>query len=120
MAYELSFSPEFFSGDPMKEHGYGDAWPDPREKPCSLMEALVKAYRDPEERARIESYAPARIEGYVPASDFGLMAEDTWVHYWLDRARTIDTCGTLSVPVDVWLSADGWCRVDVYDDTATR
>lgn len=117
MAFDLSFSAEFFSGDPLGDFYYGcdDPWPDPREKPCSLIEALVRAYRDPEERARIESYD----ESVKWEEDREYFAEDTWVYHWLDRAREIDTCGTLSVPVDVWLSADGWCRIDVYDEERT-
>jgi len=100
MAYSLSFSPEFFLGE-------GEPYdrPDPcvnaKGQPTSVWTAL----------------------GMMSDAEWAELAREVFdvEPNFLDRETVLqkieetDTCGTLGVPVDVWIDPEGYFRVEVYD-----
>lgn len=98
-----SFSPEFFlaEGEPYDRSNLAL---DKDGNPISVYSAIcLLKEKDPE---RWKTLAEEEFE--VPAEM--LTADAVY-----ERALEIDTCGDSRTPVDVWLDAEGWITVDVYD-----
>jgi hypothetical protein len=102
MAYDLSFSPEFFlaEGEP---YDRSDLALNTAGKPVSLYSALCLALENEDFRTRA-------------SETFDVGPNHLTAEFLLDKAQEVDTCGTLSSPVDVWLDSDGYLTVEVYDD----
>lgn len=116
MAFSLSFSPEFFyaEGEPYdrKDHAV-----DAKGRPISVWSAVCMALEDEKERLRIESWLdwdvhmPATYKKYfMPGEKIPITPEIV-----MEAIEKVDTCGTLTVPVDVYIDKDGWCSVEVWD-----
>ena len=98
MSYALSFAPEFFWGD-------GSVAPDdlPRsDRPTSVYQALVSL---PE-----ESWAA------IARDVFRCPPDNLDVPTVLAKVEETDTCRNLDSPVEVFVDADGYYTVLVYDD----
>jgi len=102
MPYELCFGPEFFfaEGEP---YDRSDLALNKEGKPVSLYSAIVLALED--ENFRVRASETFDVRTYHLTATF-----------LLEKAQEVDTCGTLSNPVDVWLDPQGWLRVEVYDN----
>jgi len=100
MAYGLSFAEEFFRGEEFP----CDA---PSSKPTNVFQAIVSL----DKRTKVE------IAREVLKSPHPVLYSTTeaFAQAVLDKVRETDTCGTLSSPVDVWIDAEGWYTLDVYD-----
>ena len=96
MAYELSFSDEFY-GDPNMDG--------PVETPTTLWSALYTLAEDKDAWVSM-------CEDCFPGKD----PEGVDISSVMDMIRETNTCGTLSSPVDVWIDPEGWQRLYVYDD----
>jgi hypothetical protein len=103
MAFELSFSDEFFYGE---DCDFYDRRPAKTDRPTSVLQALVSmSGRRWMEMAR-----------EVFGEDSG---EDVGYPEVMDRIRETNTCSDLRSPVEVWIDEDGWYRVSVYDGGST-
>lgn len=105
MAYDLSFSPEFF-GDIYESQSTDLS------KPTNVADAITNFWESNKEgfKEYVEEYFPeyaSHVDSYLPE---GLMLEI------MDKIRDVNTCGDISSPVDVWLDPEGWYTVDVFDD----
>jgi len=96
MAFELSFAPEFFIGPHDLEGGEFD-----KKRPTSVYQALM-AMRDDEWQELCDTVFDS---GPMEVSDV------------MNKIRETNTCTNLSSPVEVWIDAEGWHRVEVYDGT---
>lgn len=116
MAYSLSFSPEFFYavGEPYDRNDHAV---DKNGRPISLWSAICMALEDDKERARIEDWlewdwhTPATYKKWFKVGDKIPITPEIV----MDACIAEDTCGDLSVPVDVWLVKDGWYTFEVWD-----
>lgn len=101
MPYELSFSPEFFlaEGEPYDRSGLAL---NRAGKPISLYSALCLALENEDFRVRA-------------SETLGVRTYHLTATFLLEKAQEVNTCGTLSCPVDVWLDAQGWLTVDVWE-----
>lgn len=95
MAFGLSFSEEFFWGEGLDEL-------EPSERPTSLAQAILSMPID-EWMAYCQDvhglYAPGRPS----------------IGDAVKKAQEVDTCTSLESPVEVWLDADGYYTVRVYE-----
>lgn len=97
MAYALSFAEEFFWGDP-------DIPPEtlpPSDRPTSVYQAL----------ASLNAHEWDDLARDV----FGTTPEHLEISTVIVRIQETNTCGSLGSPVDVFVDAEGWYRVLVYD-----
>lgn len=101
MAYELSFSPEFFlaEGEP---YDRSDLALNSAGKPTSLYSAICMALED--ENFRVRASETFDVRTYHLTATF-----------LLEKAQEVNTCSTLSCPVSVWLDPQGWLTVDVWE-----
>ncbi len=101
MAYELSFSPEFFlaEGEP---YDRSDLALNSAGKPISLYSALCLALQD--ENFRVRASEAFDVRTYHLTATF-----------LLEKAQEVNRCGALYCPVTVWLDPQGWLTVDVWD-----
>lgn len=108
MAYDLSFSPEFFlaEGEPYDRQDFSL---NAEGKPLSVWSAI--------EMMRLEPRGPIRNEWDKLAKDiFGLdnagyLSPETV----LEKIKETNTCSNLTVPVRVWIDSAGDYAVYVYD-----
>ena len=98
MAFELSFSPEFFIG-PHDMDGSVDLSPS-NETPSSVYQAIHAMSED--------SFAE------MARDVFGCEPEFVDAEMVLQKIHETDTCGDLRSPVDVWIDEDGYYRLDVH------
>ena len=112
MSYSLSFSEDFFTGQPDGEIG-GDSirrlYPVTR-RPQSVMQALVS----------LEAREPTQFRAIVQEAlgyslpEHGQPADET-VHWeLLEAIKKYDTCDTLTSPISVYV-CEGYC-VRVYEN----
>lgn len=107
MAYGLSFSEEFFTGD-----GEVDVYDiEPSDKPTSVLQAIISMDAN-------DKLAMTR-ELFEMDEDAAKLYIDSesWGFDVLDKVRETDTCGDLSTPVDVWIDDNGRWVLDVYDSS---
>lgn len=98
MAFDLSFSQEFFSGH---EGESLDEPPDKSDRPMSVLQALVSMTDEEwEELAR---------------EVFNCKGEFLQPHTVMDKIRETNTCTDLRSPVCVWIDEEGYFTVEVYD-----
>ena len=99
MAFELSFSPEFFlnEGEPY------DCDTEPSDRPTSVWQAIISI---PEER-----YAE------MARKVFGLDDHPEFLgpEAVLEKIQETNTCTDLRSPVEVWIDPEGYFTVKVYD-----
>lgn len=98
MAFELSFSPEFFfrEGEP---YDITDNWKSDR--PTSVWQAIMN----------------------MPDEDWNAMCAEVFdrkplyvtPEMVLEQIRKVNTCHDLRSPVEVYIDEDGWHSVLVYD-----
>jgi hypothetical protein len=98
MAYELSFSPEFFIGPYDLDGSEFD-----QDRPTSVYQAIM-AMSD-------EAFEEMAREVFNCEPDF------VDVSMVLDKIRETNTCRNLTVPVEVLIDEDGYFSVEVYNDT---
>jgi hypothetical protein len=101
MAYELCFSPEFFlaEGEP---YDRSDLALNQAGKPVSLYSALCLALENEDFRTRA-------------SETFDVRTYHLTATFLLEKAQEVNTCGTLSCPVNVYLDPSGWLSVDVWE-----
>ncbi len=106
MSFELSFAEDFFTGE------YGQA------RPCSIFEAAER--RSTGERRQLAlDLALWRFPHNLAGRD-----SRCWPHSesfpWdiVELAREVDTCDQLASPVTVYLDAEGWVGLEVFDDVS--
>ena len=95
MAFELSFSPEFF----IAPHDLDGVEFD-RERPVSVFQAISAMSED----------------------DWKLLCEEVFncepdfvnVEMVLTKVKETNTCSDLRTPVEVWIDSEGWHRVKVF------
>lgn len=94
MAFELSFTDEFFWG----EDGH---WEEKSDTPTSVMQALFSLPRkDWDEMCReVFNCEPRFVD----------------CHMVLSKVRETDSCSDLRSPVEVWIDREGHYTVLVYD-----
>lgn len=97
MAFDLSFTQEFFFGE-----GYDYDNPPPKsELPTSVLQALVSMDRlDWEDYCQEELHVGSEASTALPRA--------------MKRIRGVDTCTSLSSPVEVWLEGQGHWTLMVY------
>lgn len=95
MAFDLSFSEEFFTGTV--------DYPERSETPTSVLQALVSM-----EPAEWAEYCREHLNGVDPDAECAARAA-------LKRVREVNTCTDLRSPVEVWLEPEGYYSVRVYD-----
>ena len=105
MAFDLSFSPEFFFAEGEPEDR-GDLALNDQGQPVSVWSAL--------------DAMPRRRWDQMARAVFGVSGESLTTRTVLDRIRETNTCGTLTPPVDVWIDAAGDYRVHVHDTRGGR
>ena len=96
MAFELSFSPEFFIG-PHDLEGYTPK----TEEPTSVYQALVLM-------------GPAEWDT-MAREVFSCEPDHLTVETVLEKVRETDTCRDLRSPVEVYIDPEGYHSVHVYD-----
>lgn len=97
MAFDLSFSPEFFMlpGElDGAEYPHGD-------RPYSVRGAILAM--------------PDDEWALMCTECFGVAPEYVSAEAVLEKIQHTNTCTDLRSPVTVWIDADGWHSVDVYD-----
>jgi hypothetical protein len=99
MAFDLSFSAEFFfaEGEPYDRSGNAV---DDQGRPISVWSAINM----------MEEAAWSNMAYDV----FGCEAEYLTPEAVLDRIRKTDTCSNLTTPVKVWIDEAGFYRVEVW------
>jgi hypothetical protein len=111
MSYELSFSEEFFTGEPEGEIGGDDLrniYPATLTPQC-VMQALVST----------EKYRPGQFRTMVQETlgkslEKGQRADET-VHWeLLEKIKEYSTCDTLTPPIRVYVNKEHY--VTVYED----
>lgn len=105
MSFELSFSPEFFlaEGEP---YDRSDLALNANGEPYSVFSAICLMQRK-------DRRTWNRMAREVFACPGVRLSPETV----LERIQETNTCGQLSVPVDVWVDAEGHYTIDVYDAT---
>lgn len=93
MAYAHSFSQAFY-GDPYNTTK--------SERPTTVCDALASM--------------PDKDWRKMCKAVFKRSADHVDIDDVLREIMAVDTVGTLSVPVDVWIDGDGFYTVDVYDE----
>ena len=96
MAFGLSFSEEFFTGDD------GCDCPEPSDRPTNVRQALA-SMSDDKWNEMVKEVFPDRDPECVDLDDV------------MTKVRQTDTCGDMSTPVVVWIDSEGFYTVDVYD-----
>jgi len=92
-AYGHSFSPEF----------YGDVYsPEKKENPTNVADALASMGDEEWNEMAKEVF---NVDG-------DMLDLDTV----MTKILEVDTVGSLSSPVDVWIDEEGWYTVNVYDE----
>jgi hypothetical protein len=99
MAFELSFSPEFFWG----EEGF---YEEKTAYPTSVMQALFS----------MDEEAWAEMAREV----FGCEPEFVDLDVALSKISETNTCTDLRPPVEVWIDDEGYYTVEVYDAPCPR
>lgn len=96
MAYELSFTPDFFYNANDAEGASFD-----KERPVSVFQA-IQAMSDEEfeEMAR---------------EVFGADPQFVDVDMVMSKIEEVNTCSNLNSPVRVWVDEEGWFTVSVFD-----
>ena len=95
VSYALSFSPQFFLAD------------DPdvikrSERPTCVYQALLSMRQETWDAMARDVFGcdPARLDPFTV----------------MDKVRETDTCSNLDSPVQVWIDAEGWYDVLVYEE----
>lgn len=102
MAYELSFSDEFFMGD-----GSVDLYEiAPAARPDSVLQAIISLPRKVQLQIAKDVFDSPDPEFYVDSESFPFDV--------LDRIQETNTCTNLDSPVEVWIDQDGFYTVRVY------
>lgn len=102
MAFSLSFSESFFTGD-------CDIYDiKPSERPTSVLEAIASmdAYDHDNFVAMEKKLFGVDIVDYTP---------ETFYYDVLEMVRKTDTCRDIRCPVTVYIDNDGNYTIDVYD-----
>ena len=104
MAYEASFSPEFWlaEGEP---YDRSDLALDARGCPMSVYSAILVALQD-------KSLRSALVE--LLGVEDSLLFDDSMAEQLLSKAQEVNTVENLGSPVGVWLDQKGWIQVKVY------
>jgi hypothetical protein len=105
MAFDLSFSEEFFSGD-------GETPTDmvePSDKPTSVYQAALGI--DEDERLEIAN----QVFGYDAQHAAFWVASEGFAGDVLAKVRETNTCTDLRSPVEVYIDKEGWYTLRVYD-----
>lgn len=102
MAFELSFTDEFFFGE---DCDFYDRLPTKSDRPTSVLQALVSMEGKEWTEMAMEVFGKDRAE-YVEYHDV------------MGKIRETNTCSDLRPPVEVWIDEGGWHRVSVYDKRA--
>ncbi|MCA9078329.1 MAG: hypothetical protein KDA93_25095 [Planctomycetaceae bacterium] len=95
MAYGLTFSERFFlTGDPDDMER--------SERPKCVYQALLSMRQETWDQMARDVFGcdPARLDPFTV----------------LEQVRETDTCSNLDSPVQVWIDAEGWYDVLVYDE----
>jgi len=103
MSFELSFSPEFYfaEGEPYDRR---DLALNADGQPYSVYSAIcLMAEKD------------KRAWRHLAKEVFGCKPEHLTAETVLDKIQETNTCGTLSVPVDVWIDPEGYHTVEVHE-----
>jgi hypothetical protein len=106
MAFSLGFSPEFFFGEG-EPYDVDGACLNSKGQPVSLWSAIRTMSPD--------DWANMCVDCFPGVDPKFVTAESV-----MDLCRETDTCGTLSVPVDVWIDAEGIHTLNVWDDTVSE
>lgn len=106
MAYELSFSPEFFLGEG-EPYDRSDLCVNRKGKPTSVWSAIAMMAQ--EEPQNWKNMAKEVFD--LPQKDAHLLMAEAV----LDKIRETNTCSNLSSPVEVWIDSDGTYTVEVYE-----
>lgn len=103
MSFELSFSPEFYfaEGEP---YDRSDLALNADGQPYSVYSAICLMA----EKRKSDWRRLAR-------EVFGCKPEHLTAETVLDKIHETNTCGTISVPVDVWIDPEGYHTVEVHD-----
>lgn len=101
MAFECSFSPEFWlaEGEPYDRAGLAL---NKNGKPISVFSAICKELNDPEFRTLV-------CDAFELAQN---LRDDTIAEFLLDNAQEANTCANLTTPTEVYL--DDTCTVSVF------
>ncbi len=100
MAYSLSFADSFYYGEDIDNI-------EPSERPTSVMQAIESLTLEEKiviARECLKSEAP-EIKATTEMFASNVLA----------LIRETDTCSNLDSPVSVWIDAEGWHTLDVYD-----
>lgn len=102
MSFELCFAEDFFTGTENLEDI------DSSEKPTSVLQGIVSWYHDDPEtfKEMVKEVLDTEMSDYLP---------ETLPFDLLDKIREVNTCTDLTSPVSVWLDADGYHTLEVYD-----
>ena len=114
MAYELSFSPEFFfaEGEPYDCTLDLDGLRNGIVKPVSVYQALC-AMSDEDLIAAFEAISPPENR---PAWSGALLDCGRPDELWLwDSIMETNMCSNLDTPVEVWIDPEGEYTIKVYD-----
>lgn len=100
MAYSLSFGPEFFMSDGEPYDGASE--PNSEGNPTTVCAAIVAMSDDAWNEMCADVFPSADPEHITP-------------DMVLEQIQQVDTCSNLSSPVEVWIDADGYHTVKVYE-----
>jgi hypothetical protein len=108
MSYELSFSEDFFTGQPDEILDLRKSYPATKRPQC-VMQALIS----------IEKFMPAYFRALVREAlgyslTKGQPVDDTLFWELLEKIRAYNTCDTIVAPIDVYVCKDHY--VTVYED----
>jgi hypothetical protein len=106
MSYSLSFSEEFFTDETFP---YDTT---PSNRPTTVYQAIVSL-------PKAEQLAIARDVMNSPHPVLYVQSE-SFAADVLEKIRETDTCADLSSPVEVYIDAEGWYSVLVYDAEVAR
>ena len=106
MSYSLSFSPEFFTDETFPYDT------EPSNRPTTVYQAILSL-------PKRDQVAIAREVLKSPHPVLHVMSE-SFAADVLDRVRETDSCADLSSPVEVYIDAEGWYSVLVYDGEMER
>lgn len=102
MSFELDFTEEFFTGTESLEDMSVS------EKPTSVLQGIISWYHDNPDtfKEMVKEVLGIEMPVYLP---------EMLPHDLLDKIREVNTCTSLSSPVSVWIDADGYHTIEVYD-----
>ena len=100
MAYELSFTPEFFHGDGVDSGGARNPDAAVSDPPACVVDALAAI--------------PAEEWAEMCADVFGCHPDFVDIGDVLVKIEDTNTCSNLDTPVSVWIDEAGFYTVDVY------